>query len=111
MRSISTKKMSEIKKKGGTLKIDRSAIKEKPKSTDSVEKSLTQLNQYVKQIVTKKDTTELLIKSASGIVGALSDIASKMDASARRKAVKNWDVSVSRDGDKLIKSLKMTAAG
>lgn len=111
MRSISTKKMVDIKKRGGALKIDRSAIKKKPKSADSVEKSLSQLNQYVKQIVTKKDTTELIIKSTNGIMVALGDIASKIDASTKQKAVKNWDVSVSRDGDKLIKSLKMTATG
>lgn len=109
MRSISTKKMSAIRKDGGTLKIDRSSVKEKPKSVDSVEKSLFQLNQYVKQIVTKKDTTELVIKSTNGIMVALSDIASKIDASTRRKAVSNWDVTVQRDGDKLIKSLSMKA--
>lgn len=107
MRAISTKKMVEIKKSGGALKVDRSAVREAPKKIDAVEKSLVQLNQYVKQIVTKKDTTELIIKSTNGIMVALNDIAAKIGASAQHKAAKSWDISVERDGDKLIKTLKM----
>lgn len=111
MRAISTKKMVEIKKSGGALKVDRSPVREAPKKVDTVEKSLSILNQYIKQIVTKKDNTELVMKSTSGIIVALDDIAAKIDSSTRKKTVKVWDVSVSRDGDKLIKSLKLTAAG
>ena len=109
MRTISTKRMVDIKKNGGALQIDRTTVKEKQKTEDSVEKSLSILNQYVKQIVMKKDTTELILKSTSGIMLALGDIATKIDASARKKSVRVWDITVARDEDKLIKSLEMSA--
>ena len=109
MRTISTKRMVDIKKNGGALQIDRAAAIEPPKSEASVEKSLSLLNQYVKQIVTKKDSTELIMKSTSGIILALGDIAVKIDTLTRNKTVRVWDVAVSRDEDKLINSLKMTA--
>ncbi len=109
MKRLDAKTIQKIKAKGKAVKTEarKPRIPPKPK-TPKLEQSLSTLNGYVKQIITKKDHTEIVMDSISKTLDKVVDKIDSIQPSTK-ETIKAWDVTVQRDGDKLIKSLSMKA--
>jgi len=113
MKTLSPKQIFEMKKAGSKFtEIERPAKKpagSPPKKAQGVERSFETLNQYVKQIVTKKDNTLIMMQSADVISRTLLKAVDKIERLQNQEQIKAWNINVTRGADKLIKTLTMKA--
>ena len=108
MRTVSTKKLAEIKKAGGAVKMGR-AIQKKKAPASPMEKTLVELSCAVKSLKQPDNTAVLTINSAKDIARVLTQAVEKLQSIQKDKQIKQWDVSVIRGKDRLIKKIKMRA--
>jgi len=107
MRHISTKKISDIRKKGEAVRILRPDGAPKLPDPNSVEKSLTILTQYIKQIAENKPVTAELSKSLGEVAATMKGMLTALKNLEYSKSAKTWNVQVVRDGESRIKELNM----
>lgn len=110
MRTISAKELRKQKRAGNEVKVgERPPKKPEEFVSPTVEQSLSTLNGYVKEIVTKVDHTKIITDSTERIAQTLSITLNKIEALQGQEKVQAWNISVQRGNDKLIKSIKMEA--
>lgn len=108
MKRLSLKDVQKIKASGKAVKTVVKKPRKVTSKTPKLEQSLNVLNGYVKQIITKKDRTEIVMDSISKTLEKTVDKIDSLQAQSVEK-IKAWDITVQRDNEKLIKSLSMKA--
>ena len=107
MRSVSISEIAQLRKDGVDVKVIKT---QKPKPViSSTDKALSELSKYIKQLVTKKDSSTAVAKSVAQVAQALASAATTIKAMQPEKKIKSWDVQVYRGQNMLIKSLKLKA--